>query len=54
MAKGCRTIIPPMGTEYTYQMEREECHHLYIYIYLSIVAVVYEELIVSDVETGKN
>ena len=53
MAKGCRTIIPPMGTEYTYQTEREECHHLYIYNHLSIVGVVCVELIVSDVETGK-
>ena len=53
MAKGCRTIIPPMGTEYTYQTEREKCHHLYIYIHLSIVGMVCVELIISDVETGK-
>lgn len=58
MAKDCLTIIPPMGTEYTCQVEEGEESPVvpslqHMYIHPSIVRAIWEELIVSEGETGK-
>lgn len=53
MAKDCLTIIPPMGTEYTCQMEEGEESLIvpspqHMYFHLSIVGLIWEELLVRE------